>query len=675
MFGSSSSEVVSDILTAYSLTMIAQAQECVFLKAESGSIPVEMVAKIASKTRECYEEAWKRCSVPSCRHGIPKEWFSNLQQKVQLMNALAQYQQSKVCGESRAYGEQVARLGVAYDLLKQASRGSWFTRQSMLEQIKRERDAAAKDNDFIYHERVPTAKDLSQVPSDGGIGKIELKLPILGSEVKDIFTDLVPLGFLDAKNQADGMRRSLVALEIQRLREATNELNAVMLSLNLPAAIQVSSDLVPNSLLESAAKIAQLGGAKQLREHVYSLPDSAERNREILQTQKNTLEDEEKTDQNLRQQFGERWVRQPSSKLNEQWKQEIAKMFKFLEETKKTDLMLANRFEENAQLFELLSKSSDEIRQAIKDQQTDTCSSPHGNETARQNLAAVCSQIESMKADRNSLQDQLEHFQLPGEVLDQFLRTFQESNKVPEQEMLDAINAQLEGIRQCVRASLTKQEELLSDLQTKFEAYFGRKKSAESSSLISQLTAAVDSFLALDRDVKEGMKFYAELTDRCLKVQDKIDDFCLARTTEKTEHMADITNNLSRVTVSSDGPTPPTPSEAAKSVAPPDRPPPTYSQPQPGTTTAPATTPSPAQPTPGMAAAAPGSMPTAPFGAAWGASPYAYGMPAYGPPPGMPVYGFYPTYGPGQMPALPTYPGMAMQPGPYTPGQPRPPQP
>lgn len=96
----------------------------------------------------------------------------------------------------------------------------------MLEQIKRERDAAAKDNDFIYHERVPTAKDLSQVPSDGGIGKIELKLPILGSEVKDIFTDLVPLGFLDAKNQADGMRRSLVALEIQRLREATNELNA-----------------------------------------------------------------------------------------------------------------------------------------------------------------------------------------------------------------------------------------------------------------------------------------------------------------------------------------------------------------------------------------------------------------------------------------------------------------
>ncbi|TPP61300.1 Programmed cell death 6-interacting protein [Fasciola gigantica] len=113
MFGSSSSEVVSDILSAYSVTMIAQAQECVFLKAESGSIPSEMVAKIASKARETYEDAWKRCSVPSCRHGIPKEWFSNLQQKIQLMSALAQYQQSKACGDARAYGEQVARLSVS----------------------------------------------------------------------------------------------------------------------------------------------------------------------------------------------------------------------------------------------------------------------------------------------------------------------------------------------------------------------------------------------------------------------------------------------------------------------------------------------------------------------------------------------------------------------------------
>ncbi|VDP84054.1 unnamed protein product [Echinostoma caproni] len=351
-----------------------------------------------------------------------------------------------------------------------------------------------------------------------------------------------------------------------------------MLSLNLPAAIQTNTNEIPASLLENAAKIRESGGANQLREHVFSLPDSAERNKEILQQQKTTLEDEEKNDNNLRQQFGERWVRQPSSKLNEQWKQDIDKMFKFLEETKKTDQVLANRFEEQSYYFELLSKSDDEIREAIKSQNTDSCSSPTGNEAARQKLAAVCSQIETLKSDRNSLQDQLEKFKLPQEIctsclfqpflitaVDQFLRTYQETNKVGEQEMMSAINSQLEGSRECVRASETKQEELLSDLQVQFEAYFGRKTANESSGLVSRLTAAVDAFFALDRDVKEGMKFYAELTDRCLKVQEKIDDFCLARTTEKTEHMADITNELSRVTVSNVTPSP-APTSVALSV-------------------------------------------------------------------------------------------------------------
>ncbi|TPP66625.1 hypothetical protein FGIG_11798 [Fasciola gigantica] len=59
----------------------------------------------------------------------------------------------------------------------------------------------------------------------------------------------------------------------------------------------------------------------------------------------------------------------------------------------------------------------------------------------------------------------------------------------------------------------------------------------------------------------------------------------------------------------------------------PDRPPPTYNQPQQPPTTTQATAPSAAQPTPGMpaTAAASGPMPAAPYGSAWGASPYGYG--------------------------------------------------
>ncbi|GAA36539.2 programmed cell death 6-interacting protein [Clonorchis sinensis] len=549
MFGSSGDNLV-DILSTYSVVMQAQAQECVFLKAEQANMPSALVAKLASKTRELYEDGLKRCSVSSVKPHIPREWFSSLSMKAGLHAALAQYYQAKACQESKTFGEQVARLTVAYELMKPLSRSSSFPRPGLADQVKRERDVAVKDNEFIYHEQVPTAKELSQVPAEIAIGKTELPMPLLKGEVKDLFTALVPLGVLASKNQACAVLRSLVMAEVHRLREATDSLNAVMVSLNLPAAIQLTAnEQVQSGLFENVEKIRNQGGVDQLRQHVYSLPESAERNREILNQQQTTLDDEEKTDNNLKQQFGDRWTRQPSSKLNAQWRQDIAKMIAFLGQAAETDKMLAKRFEQDLPMFELLSKSNDEILAAICGESAVSASSPTGNEAAREALARTCSQIESLKADRNSLTDQMNAMKLSEASLKKLMDIYAANNQVTEQQILDLLNAELEGSRECVRASEKHQEDLLSELQTNYEAYFGRQKSNESG-LATRLTAAVDTFFALDKDVKSGMQFYAELTERCLKVQQKIDDFCLARTTEKTEHLADLTTSLGRVNIS-----------------------------------------------------------------------------------------------------------------------------
>ncbi|KAF6778551.1 hypothetical protein AHF37_02065 [Paragonimus kellicotti] len=568
MFGHSGGSVTVDIMSAYSAVMYAQAEECVLLKAEQGNMPSQLVAKVASKTRECFEDGLKKCNISSVKPSIPKDWFSNLSAKVQLYGALSQYYQSKACADSKAFGERVARLVAAYDLMKATPRsGNIFGRQNILEQIKRERESAMKDNDFIYHEHIPTAKELTPVPSEGTLGKTELQLPLLKGEVKDIFTQLVPLRVLEVKNHAQVVHRSLVIAETHRLREATNALNAVMVSLNLPAAVQLNSNgELDSGLLTNAAKIRQQGGVERLREHVYSLPHSAERNREILHQQQTTLDDEEKTDDNLRAQFGERWTRQPSRKLNEQWRNDIQKMCNFLVETEKTDKMLASRFEENVALFELLSKSDDEILATLRSAH-DSSTSLSGSESGRQALAQLCSQVESLKADRNSLTEQFDALKLPETVVSKLTEFINRSGEVSEQNMLDILNVELEGSRECVRASEKRQEELLAEIQTKYEECFGHRASDDTGSLATRLNAAVDAFFALDKDVKEGMKFYAELTERCLKVQEKIDDFCLARTTEKTEHMADITSSLGRVTIA-EGPTaPPVSSTATTGVS------------------------------------------------------------------------------------------------------------
>lgn len=86
------------------------------------------------------------------------------------------------------------------------------------------------------------------------------------------------------------------------------------------------------------------------------------------------------------------------------------------------------------------------------------------------------------------------------------------------------MNVELEGVRSCVRASETKQAELLAELQQKHSEYFGKSGGSKgaASGELTRLTAAADEFRSLGSDVIEGMKFYAELTESCLRDNDDV---------------------------------------------------------------------------------------------------------------------------------------------------------
>ena len=83
--------------------------------------------------------------------------------------------------------------------------------------------AAKKDNDFIYHERIPNPEDLPT------IGRAAMAKPTsIPTELEgwsDVFTKLVPLNVQQAATTYASRKDHLVHLEISKLREATNQLN------------------------------------------------------------------------------------------------------------------------------------------------------------------------------------------------------------------------------------------------------------------------------------------------------------------------------------------------------------------------------------------------------------------------------------------------------------------
>lgn len=143
--------------------------------------------------------------------------------------------------------------------------------------------AAERDNDFIYHERVPEARALepvSRAPVASALPPQERWSP--GRQ--DLFEKLVPLAVHQALQATDARRADQVGAEINALREDTQMLNSILASLDLPACIEAAGGGggLPDSIRAKAAAVRDAGGLPALERLMAELPELLQRNREIL---------------------------------------------------------------------------------------------------------------------------------------------------------------------------------------------------------------------------------------------------------------------------------------------------------------------------------------------------------------------------------------------------------
>lgn len=531
-----------ETLEALSLVMLAQAQEIFTCKAIHDNMKEGIIAKLATQAEELYSETLKLFQKEIFRAFWDKEWIPLISGKQLAFRGLAEYYQSLVCKSKKQVGEEIARLEYSVEMFKtaQAKSNKLTLYQEYLNKATRNLTEAKKDNEFIYHERIPDIRNVEPI-SKASLAKITPLPQRLSSNFQDIFADLLPISVHHALGSFETQKSELVNFEITKLRNMRQFLNGILASLNLPAAIEdVSGTEVPQSLVEKATFINEAGGIKALESMMNELPELLQRNKDILDEAERMLEEERSADERLREQFKTRWTRLPSNRLAQQFHINCEKYRKIIDNAVNADKLIKEKFETHREAVNILSMNPNALASYIP-----TGTAVEESRTVNE-LRKLMEEVETLKAEQDVIESELQS--ATTDMKSKFLSALAKDGVIDEKSLIhENITSHFNPLQQQVHECIARQGKLIEKIKAKHMEFTQEQSSRGSAreQMLCKLAAAYDAFKELRNNLQEGVKFYNDLTQLLIILQNKISDFCFARKTEKEELLKDLTKNLS----------------------------------------------------------------------------------------------------------------------------------
>lgn len=415
-----------------------------------------------------------------------------------------------VCRGNKAVGEEIARLQNAVELFKSAQSRSG--KPNLFEEYsaraQRNLLESKKDNDFIYNEMIPDIKSLAS-PGKALLAKPTALQATFSSAPKDLFEKLVPVALHQAMTACETRKNEFVNSEIMKLRESTQLLNSILASLNLPAAIETNvNHVLPPSLLEKGEEVRNKGGIEHVRNLITELPELLKRNREILDVTDRMLDEEAQSDKELREQF-KQLTRTPSDKLTINFRSNAAKYREIINNAVQADKVVRDKFDNCARGMEMLSKSPSDLERAVPS--SNKADMP--NCSSIQKLRQLMESVATLKAERDVIEAELKSATV--NMRNEFLDALSKDGAINEPALsVPGIGKILGPMQNHVKESIQRQEALINDIQSAHKNFVAETGAGTGSrdEFFTELAKAYASFIELENNLKEGTKFYNDLT-------------------------------------------------------------------------------------------------------------------------------------------------------------------
>ena len=364
-----STDLSRDTVKTLIAIMLAQAQEVFLEKQVADGKKPALLAKLASQAASHYAQAVEGVSENVSKAVFERVWLLVVQIKASYLASLAQYYQSLADVEAKTWGIAIARLQIAENLAKDASRVAYSfpssppassnlttdTGASLSDLVKRHSSIITeqlpkllKDNDFIYHQNVPGEASVPAVAKLAAAKAIPVSELYAGQDIQriigpDIFQKIVPMAVTESASLYDEEKAKLVRAEAEKVEMADQEMAASLDYLKLPGSLDVlKGGMSEETNVDSEFQrwCEDLAGHESFGKAFEELQSSKSHILGTLDSCAKSLDVEESVCEKMRSKHGGEWIQQPSSRLTGTLRSDIRSYRGAIDEASSSDAQL-----------------------------------------------------------------------------------------------------------------------------------------------------------------------------------------------------------------------------------------------------------------------------------------------------------------------------------------------
>ncbi|KAL3280960.1 hypothetical protein HHI36_004185 [Cryptolaemus montrouzieri] len=543
-----------EIVSFEELVCLAQAQECILEKSMMDNRKATIIAKVAAQVVDYYRRAQfvLKGGVDGSNNsdymqiGVFKESMKYLNFKVDYHKCISLLYQGQEAEEQQKMGQRVALYQAAADQLEAARKifTTMDNKQDIAEGlaftsdvVEGKKKAAKNENDFIYHEEVPSKDTFEEIKGASLVKGTPFSISDVEVSGPDIFARLVPMeaheaSSLYSEKKAEVLRKygELIENKDQKLAEFMSSMQIDFLN-DMRQATGLPQDIVDRA----AALSAKPNAIQELITSMTKLSNSYHEVESLLNEIQELLKEEDQSEKEYQKSVGER----PPSIIATDLAREAAKYREAHTKANDSNQALHKAMVTHVSNLKTLSQPLTKLQHQIPSVKIPD---PNIDAPALREIEMLLGKVEEMKTQRGVLWAQLRDA-LHKDDITGVLVTRQSSQSID-----DIFKQELEKHQQLttlIEQNASAQENIITAFIEAYAKFSNTRRYlhgivTKRQSTINSLITSYDSYEDLLAKATKGIEFYTKLETNVTKLLQRIKSSCKVQQEEREQMLSKI---------------------------------------------------------------------------------------------------------------------------------------